>query len=169
MTTDSSTSARWLTARERKAWLSYVLTTQLLDEALDRQMQRDADMPFAYYMVMAMLSEAPGRSLRMSDLAEITNSSQSRISHAVARLEEIGLVERTKCPTDKRGNIAILTDAGQAAVEAAAPGHVEAVRRHLFDALTDEQVDQLTAICEAALSRLDPDGSIRAAHNPRRG
>ena len=154
---------RWLTPRERHAWLSYLLMTQLLDGALDRQLQRDAAIPHAYYLLMAMLSEAPGRSLRMSELAEITNSSQSRVSHAVARLEEAGWVRRERCPTDKRGSIASLTGAGYAAVVAAAPGHVEAVRHHLLDALTPDQVEQLIGICEAALDRLDPDASIRDA------
>jgi DNA-binding MarR family transcriptional regulator len=136
--------------------------TQLLEGALDRQLQREADIPHAYYLLLAMLSEAPDRALRMSELAEITNSSQSRVSHAVARLEEAGWVRREKCPTDKRGSVAILTDAGYAAVVAAAPGHVEAVRSNLFDALTPEQVEQLIGICEAALDKLDPDASIRA-------
>jgi DNA-binding MarR family transcriptional regulator len=158
-------SPRWLTPRERHAWLSYLVMTQLLDGALDRQLQRDADIPHAYYLLMAMLSEAPGRALRMSQLAEITNSSPSRVSHAVARLEEAGWVHREKCPTDRRGNVARLTDAGYAAVVAAAPGHVEAVRENLFDALSPEQVEQLIAICEAALARLDPDASARAARS----
>ncbi len=154
---------RWLTAAERRTWLSYLLTTQLLDQALDRQLQRDAGMPHAYYMILAMLSEAPDRALRMSELADITNSSPSRVSHAVARLEEAGWVRRDRCPTDKRGNIAVLTDAGYRVLAEAAPGHVEAVRHHLFDALTAEQVDQLAGICDALLGRLDPDGAIRAA------
>src|SRR3954469_3310736 len=119
---------RWLTPRERQAWLSYLLMTQLMDNALDRQLQRDADIPHAYYLLLAMLSEAPGRAMRMTELAEITNSSQSRASHAVAPREDAGLVRREKCPTDRRGSIAALTDAGYAAVVAAAPGHVEAVR-----------------------------------------
>jgi DNA-binding MarR family transcriptional regulator len=159
---------RWLSAGERHTWLSYLLATQLLEDALDQQMRRDAGLPHGYYLLMAMLSEAPGRSLRMTDLAEITNSSQSRVSHAVARLEEAGLVRREKCPTDRRGNTAVLTDAGYAAVVAAAPGHVEAVRAHLFDALTPEQIQQLTAICEAVVGRLDPDGHARAGRTPTR-
>jgi DNA-binding MarR family transcriptional regulator len=147
---------RWLTARERHAWLSYLLVTQSLENALDRQLRRDAALPHAYYLLMAMLSEAPGRALRMTDLAEITNSSQSRVSHAVTRLEEAGLVRRQKCPTDGRGSTAVLTDAGYAAVVAAAPGHVEAVRANLFDALTAEQIDQLIGICDAVLHRPAP-------------
>ena len=98
----AATAPRWLTDRERHAWLSFLATTSLLEDALDRQLQRDSDLPHAYYLLMAMLSEAPGRAMRMTQLAEITNSSPSRISHAVARLEEAGWVQRAKCPTDKR-------------------------------------------------------------------
>ena len=163
----AATAPRWLTDRERHAWLSFLATTSLLEDALDRQLQRDSDLPHAYYLLMAMLSEAPGRAMRMTQLAEITNSSPSRISHAVARLEEAGWVQRAKCPTDKRGSVATLTDAGLATVVAAAPGHVEAVRQGFLDALTPEQVEQLIGICEAALCRLDPDGAIRRARDPR--
>jgi DNA-binding MarR family transcriptional regulator len=153
--------APWLTDRERRAWMAYMTVTRLLDGALDRQLSQDAGMPHAYYMILAMLSEAPGGALRMSDLAGITNSSQSRISHAIARLEEAGWVCREKCETDKRGSFAVLTDLGYETLAAAAPGHVEAVRRYIFDALNPEQVDQLAGICEAILGRLDPDGVLR--------
>jgi DNA-binding MarR family transcriptional regulator len=85
----------------------------------------------------------------MNQLADLCQSSRSRLSHAVSRLEEAGWVRREACPTDKRGAEAVMTDAGYAAIEAAAPGHVEAVRRHLFDVLTDEQVRQLGEISAA--------------------
>jgi DNA-binding MarR family transcriptional regulator len=165
---DPEPATRWLTPAERRAWLAYLTVTRLLEEALDRQLQRDSGMPLAYYQIIAMLSEAPGATLRMTDLAEITNSSPSRMSHAVARLEEAGWVRRERSPTDKRGNLAVLTEAGLAAVVAAAPGHVAAVRAHLFDALTSAQVDQLLAVCEAVLQQLDPQGLIRAARSPSR-
>jgi DNA-binding MarR family transcriptional regulator len=158
----STDAPRWLDDRERRAWLSFITASHLLDGALDRQLSRDANMPHAYYMILAMLSEAPDRTLRMSALAERTSSSQSRISHAIARLEEVGWVRREKCPTDRRGNLAVLTPAGYETLASAAPGHVEAVRGYLFDVLEPEQVDQLAAICEAMLSRLDPDGALRA-------
>ena len=158
---NTSAEPRWLDADERTAWLSYLAVTRLLDEALDRQLSRDAGFPHAYYQILAMLSEAPERALRMSELAELTNSSQSRISHAIARLETLGWVRRRRCPTDKRGNIAVLTDQGFAVLAAAAPGHVEAVREYLFDSLTPEQVEQLAGICGAILDRLDPTGARR--------
>jgi DNA-binding MarR family transcriptional regulator len=112
-------------------------------------------MPHAYYEILVRLSESAGHTLRMSDLADACGSSRSRLSHAVARLEESGWVRREDCPTDRRGQLAVLTDEGYAVLKAAAPGHVEDVRRHLFDALTPTQVDQLRRISEAVLDTLD--------------
>jgi DNA-binding MarR family transcriptional regulator len=151
--------ARWLDKDQQAAWRALLATVRLLDDALDRQLQRDANMPHAYYMVLAMLSEAPRHTLRMTDLAQMVQSSQSRMSHAIARLEERGWVRREQCPTDKRGQNAVLTDEGYAVLVAAAPGHVQAVRENFFDRLTAEQVRQLREICEAALTRLDPTGT----------
>jgi DNA-binding MarR family transcriptional regulator len=139
---------RWLDDEEQRAWRSFLRAAAAIDEALDRQLQRDAGMPHAYYQVLAMLSEAPDRTLRMSQLAELTLSSASRLSHAVSRLEERGWVRREKHPTDRRGALAVLTDAGWEALRAAAPGHVEAVRRVLFDRLEPGQVAQLGAISD---------------------
>jgi DNA-binding MarR family transcriptional regulator len=158
----SGDETRWLEPDELETWLSYVAATSLLDGALDRQLQRDAGMPLAYYQILAMLSDAPGRSLRMSALAAITQSSQSRLSHAVARLESRGWVRRTPCSIDRRSTFAQLTEEGYAALAAAAPGHVCAVRRHLFDRLTPEQVQQLHEITRAVLSGLGvADGDAR--------
>lgn len=146
---------RWLDAGERAAWTSFLAASTLLEAALDRQLQRDARMPIAYYQILAMLSEVPGRALRMSDLAAVTQSSQSRLSHAVARLERHGWIRRTPCPDDGRSTLATLTGAGFEVLAAAAPGHVDAVRGHLFDRLTREQVGQLREICGAVLGGLD--------------
>ena len=146
---------RWLTDDEQRAWRAYLEATNLLFEALDRQAQTDAGMPHAYYEILVRLSEAPERALRMSDLATHTRSSRSRLSHAVARLEERGWVERRDCPTDRRGQVAVLTDAGFSALADAAHGHVEAVRTHLIDRLTSEQVGQLEAIGQAVLKGLE--------------
>jgi DNA-binding MarR family transcriptional regulator len=148
MTTDEG---RWLNADELAAWLSYVAATARLESALDRQLQRDSGMPHAYYQILAMLSDVPGRTLRMSDLAAITQSSQSRLSHAVAQLERRGWISRTPCPDDRRSTLATLTPAGFDALAAAAPGHVQTVREHLFDRLTCEQVQQLRDICRSVL------------------
>ncbi|HET6260588.1 MarR family transcriptional regulator [Pseudonocardia sp.] len=144
----------WLTADELKAWLSYVAMSTLLEAALDRQLQRDSAMSHPYYQILAMLSDVPGRTLRMSDLAAITQSSQSRLSHAVARLEANGWIRRIPCADDRRSTLAQLTEEGFAALAAAAPGHVRTVREHLFDRLTSEQVGQLREICRSVLSGL---------------
>jgi DNA-binding MarR family transcriptional regulator len=153
---------RWLDADEQRTWRAFFGATQLLFDRLDRELQRDVGIPHAYYEILVWLSEAPGRSLRMSELARRTRSSRSRLSHAVARLEERGWVNRRDCVTDKRGQIAELTDDGFAALAAAAPGHVAGVRAHLFDALTPEQVRQLRHISEAIMGPLDDDGAITA-------
>lgn len=150
---------RWLTDGEQRAWRAYLGVTALLPTALDHQLQRDSAISHASYIVLAMLSEAPGRALRMSELASRANSSQSRLSHTVARLEERGWVRRQRADEDRRGNVATLTDAGWDLVVAAAPGHVAAVRQYLFDALTPEQVGQLEEIFTTVLDVLDPAGT----------
>jgi len=111
-----------------------------------------------------MLSEAPERTLRMTALAQRTNSTLPRLSHVVSRLEGRGLVERSPVPDDRRATNARLTDLGWETIAAAAPGHVENVRRHVIDALTPDQVHQLHDIAGALLSRLDPDGLMTAVY-----
>ncbi|HVH21010.1 MAG TPA: MarR family transcriptional regulator [Pseudonocardia sp.] len=148
--------ARWLRSDELAAWMSYVAASALLESVLDRQLQRDSDMPHAYYQILAMLSEVPGRTLRMSDLAAITQSSQSRLSHAVTRLERRGWICRRPCPDDRRSTLATLTELGFQALETAAPGHVRTVREHLFDRLTCDQVRQLQEICQAVVVGMVP-------------
>jgi DNA-binding MarR family transcriptional regulator len=146
---------RWLDAEEQRTWRAFFAATQLLFDRLDRELQRDAGIPHAYYEILVWLSEAPDRSLRMSDLAQQTRSSRSRLSHAVARLEERGWVCRRGCDSDKRGQIAALTDSGFAALAAAAPGHVEGVRTHLFDPLSPTQIGQLREISERIVAELN--------------
>ncbi|MFG3701771.1 MarR family winged helix-turn-helix transcriptional regulator [Micromonospora sp. NPDC047620] len=145
---------RWLDPDEQRTWRAFLTASRALMETLDRELQHDAGMPHAYYEILVRLSEAPERRLRMSDLAEASGSSRSRLSHAVARLEAAGWVRREECPSDRRGQIAVLTDEGFATLAAAAPGHVEGVRRHLFDALSPAQVDQLRRISEALVDHL---------------
>ncbi len=149
-------ATRWLDQREQQTWRAFLAASRLLFDQLDRELQRDADMPHAYYEILVRLSEAPDRTLRMSDLADLTGSSRSRLSHAVTRLEERGWVRRVGCPTDRRGTFAELTEAGFDALDSAAPGHVAGVRKHLFDQLSHEQVDQLRQIAEAVTGHLDP-------------
>jgi DNA-binding MarR family transcriptional regulator len=148
------TEARWLNEDEQRAWRAFVESSKVLFDALDRQLQRDADMPHAYYEILVRLSEAPDRMLRMSQLADRTRSSRSRLSHAVARLEERGWVRREDCPTDRRGQLARLTDTGFDALAEAAPGHVDAVRGYLIEALTADQLGQLTSIGRAIVAKV---------------
>jgi len=156
------TEPRWLDEEEQRTWRAFLGATRLLTAELDRELQRDADMPHTYYEILVALSEAPGRTLRMNGLAELSQSSRSRLSHAVARLEEAGWVRRVACPTDRRGALATLTDEGFAALAAAAPGHVEAVRRHLFDVLTPDQVGQRGEISAAIVAGLTAPGGPRS-------
>ena len=150
---------RWLDEREQRAWRAYLAATRLLAAQLERELQRDSGMPHAYYEILVRLSEAPGRTLRMSELAEASESSRSRLSHAVARLEENGWVVRETCESDRRGAFARLTDEGFSALAAAAPSHVASVRTHLIDPLTPVQVDQLREISEAVLRGLGRHGA----------
>jgi DNA-binding MarR family transcriptional regulator len=154
---------RWLDEEQQRIWRTWLTVTELLPRVLDVQLQRDAGLSHAAYVVLAMLSEAPGRSRRMTDLARRANQSQSRLSHTVARLEERGWVRRERSPEDGRGNVAVLTDAGWDVVRAVAPGHVEAVRAALFDPLTGAQTRALGEALQAVLDRLDPDSSLRVA------
>ncbi|MET7702290.1 MarR family transcriptional regulator [Streptomyces sp. NPDC005485] len=140
-------TTRWLTPAEQRAWRSYVSASSLLEDTIDRQLQSEAGMPHLYYSVLAMLSEAPDRRLRMTDLAELLKITRSRLTYAVSRLENDGAVSREGCPSDKRGSIAVLTDEGLALLDQSAPGHVETVRAALFDHLTPEQIGQLEEIC----------------------
>jgi DNA-binding MarR family transcriptional regulator len=141
------TSTRWLTDTEQLTWRAFLEASQRLFEVLDHELQRDRDMPLAYYQILAMLSEAPDRTMRMSDLAAVTWSSRSRLSHAVDRLEDKGWIERASCPSDRRGAYAVLTDAGFAVLQSAAPSHVSSVWQHVFASLSPEQVTELGSIC----------------------
>jgi DNA-binding MarR family transcriptional regulator len=141
------------------AWVRMAAVLELLPAALDAQLRRDAGLTHFDYFVLAMLSEAPGRTLRMTALAEQTASTLARLSHVVQRLESRGLIERFPCPEDRRATNARLTEAGWEKVEESAPGHVDTVREYVIDALTPEQVTQLGAIADAILHRLDPDGA----------
>ncbi|MBB3084356.1 MarR family winged helix-turn-helix transcriptional regulator [Geodermatophilus sabuli] len=154
----------WLDRRQLRAWIRLRAVLELLPGALDTQLRRDADVTEFDYYALAMLSEAPGRTLRMTELARQTNATLPRLSHVVSRLEARGLVERFPCPDDRRATNARLTDAGRAKVQEAAPGHVATVRHHVIDALSDEQIDQLARIGDAILARLDPTGSMAATY-----
>ena len=155
---------RWLDDEERAAWLRLVAVVELLPGVLDAQLRRDDGLSHFDYFVLAVLSESPERTLRMTSLAAQTNSTLPRLSHVVRRLEDRGLLERFPCPEDARATNVRLTVAGWDKVQRAAPGHVANVRQHVIDALTPEQVAQLRAIGEAILGRVDPDGTMAATY-----
>ena len=146
------------------AWVRLAAVLELLPASLDAQLRRDSQLTHFDYYVLAMLSEAPGHTLRMTALAERTTATLARLSHVVQRLEKRGLIERFPCPEDRRATNARLTAAGWAKVEESAPGHVATVREYVIDALTDEQVAQLGQIADAVLHRLDPDGARSAIY-----
>ena len=149
------TTHRWLDDAEQRAWRQLAAVILKLPSELEAQLQRDAGMSHFEYWVTALLSEAPGRTLRMSQLASQANASLSRLSHVVARLEKRGWVTRRPCPDDARATLAVLTDAGWQQVRAAAPGHVATVRHLVFDALGSEDVDELARLCTSVLERVD--------------
>ncbi|MBN9611683.1 MAG: winged helix-turn-helix transcriptional regulator [Actinobacteria bacterium] len=144
----------WLSDREQQAWRSFLELTGTLTEHLDRELRHDAGIPHTYYQVLAMLSEAPDRALRMSDLAAAAWASPSRMSHAVDRLQEAGWVERRPAPGDGRGQIAVLTEAGHRKLTEAAPDHARTVRAILFDPLGPELLDAFAEVCRRALQQL---------------
>jgi len=145
----SVAETRWLNAEEQGTWHAFLLATRLLFAQLERDLQRGPGMPLTYYEVLSVLSDTPGRALRMSELATALQVSASRLSHAVSRLEGAGWVQRELCPADRRSWFARLTDTGLFVLEAAAPCHVESVREHLFDQLTSTQLDHLRDISES--------------------
>ena len=159
---------QWLDDSERAAWLRLIAVVELLPGVLDQQLRSSAGLTHFEYYVLAMLSEAPERTLRMTGLAQRTNATLPRLSHVVRRLEDRGLVERFPCPEDGRATNARLTEPGWEAVVAAAPGHVDTVRHHVLDPLSRKQLDQLREIGDALLSRLDPDGRMTVLYDPER-
>ncbi|MCX5381889.1 MarR family winged helix-turn-helix transcriptional regulator [Streptomyces sp. NBC_00083] len=151
-----TSAPNWLSDEEQRTWRAYLHATRLFEDHLDRQLQRDAGMPHVYYGLLVQLSQAPRRRLRMTELAKNAKITRSRLSHAVARLESNGWVLREDCPSDKRGQLAALTDAGYEVLERTAPGHVAAVRQAMFDRLSPEQVDQLGEIMRVMAQGLQP-------------
>lgn len=142
------TDVAWLSAVEYRAWRCFLEGTRTVFQALEQELQADAGMPLAYYDILVRLSEAPERTVRMVTLAKALDYSTSRLSHAVDRLQRFGWVRRESHPSDRRGQLAVLTDLGYERLVAAAPGHVAAVRAHLIDLLTPEQVEQLAEISQ---------------------
>ena len=157
---------RWLSDDEQRTWRSFLTASRLLWDRVERQLQQGAGLPHAYYEILVRLSEAPDRTLRMSQLASTSLSSRSRLSHAVARLEESGYVRRRPCPSDRRGQLASLTETGMERLRAAAPGHVEEVRELLFDRLSPQQQAALREISDVLAAHLSPEPLWPAAADP---
>ncbi|TCO43480.1 DNA-binding MarR family transcriptional regulator [Kribbella antiqua] len=153
---------RWLNEKEQQAWRAFIAAQRVVNSRIEQQLQRDAGIPHTYYEILVRLSEAADNRLRMSELADATLGSRSRLSHAVNRLEQAGWVRREGIESDRRGQVAIMTDLGRQKLVESAPGHVEEVRSAIFDALTEEQVEQLHDIC-ASLARHSGDTIDRAA------
>ncbi|HAM45751.1 MAG TPA: MarR family transcriptional regulator [Propionibacteriaceae bacterium] len=153
---DDPAEPRWLTAEERQAWLTLMAVVMRLPTALDAQLRAEADLSYFEYSVMAMLSEGPNHTRRMSVVAALTEGSLPRLSQVVARLEKRGYITRSPDPDDGRYTLASLTEAGWQKVVATAPGHVEEVRRLVFDPLNQSQVRQLAAIAGRISSAIDP-------------
>ncbi|MGS0686543.1 MarR family winged helix-turn-helix transcriptional regulator [Nakamurella sp. GG22] len=145
----------WLSDEQQHVWRDFLRLSGQLSGHIERDLQQAAGMPHAYYLILAMLSEAPRRSLRMNQLAEVVRASQSRVSHAVARLEEAGWVRRMPAPGDRRGQVAELTDAGFERLVEVAPSHAETVRSIMFDPLSPQQLKNFADICATILAALD--------------
>ncbi len=141
-------ATNWLTAREMRAWRTYIETYGDLISAIERDLA-EHDLTLGDYQVFVYLSEAPERSMRMCDLAELLQLSPSGLTRRLDGLVRAGFVEREASTDDRRVMLATLTPSGYAALEAAAPDHVASVRRHLFDHLDDDQVDALASIFQA--------------------
>ncbi len=139
---------RWLSAEEQKSWRAWLTMNLLLPEVLDRDLRAQMNIGLGEYEILVHLSEAPERRLRMADLAHRTLGSRSRLTHQISRMQAAGWVTREQCAQDHRGQWAVLTDAGFALIEAAAPVHVESVRRHLLDVLGPADFAHFGAMCD---------------------
>lgn len=160
---------RWLTPAEDRAWRAYRRMRARLDLQLTRDLANDSGLSEADYDVLSTVSEAPRRRLRLKDLAASMLWSSSRLSHHVARMQERGLVVREECVSDGRGAVVALTPAGWRTIRAAAPAHVDSVRRHLIDLLTPQEIDALGRIGETVVDHLDETELYGAAERVGRG
>jgi DNA-binding MarR family transcriptional regulator len=148
------TDTRWLSEDEQRSWRAWISMVILLSDQLGRELQQSHGLSLADYEILVRLSEAPDRRLRMSDLADVTLSSKSRLSHQVSRMEKAGLVVRTPCEEDRRGFWAELTGTGWERLVEAAPTHVNGVREHFVDQLSSEQLSELGQACQVVADEL---------------
>ena len=145
---------RWLTEEEQRAWRGLLRMTSQLNARMNRQLLQDYGVSLTDYDVLVVLSEAPQGRLRVFEVADALAWEQSRVSHQLARMQRRGLIAREYCASDARGAFAVLTESGRAAIERAAPAHVETVRQLVFDGLTHDQLAALTEITTRVLDRL---------------
>ena len=153
MAGQNATTPRWLNPAEMKAWRQYIIASRRLLEALDSDLE-DHELSMADYEVLAQLSDAPDRKMRMSELADVAMLSRSRLSHRIKVMEKAGWVKREACPVDKRGYFAVMTPKGWKAIVAAAPDHVESVRARFLDHLNKEDQKVLSEIFERVTDSL---------------
>lgn len=149
---------RWLDPRQERAWRALQFMHLRLDGELARQLAADAGLSYPDYVVLVALTDRPEGRMRLFELARTLGWEKSRVSHQVSRMAERGLVEKQKCGTDRRGAHVAVTARGRRELEAAAPGHVEAVRRLFVDRLTPEQLDAIADAAEAVLDGFDRAG-----------
>jgi DNA-binding MarR family transcriptional regulator len=147
---------RWLNAKQQRNWRSFLSVAIVLPDIFSKDLQDAHDLTLSDYEILVRLSESPDRCMRMSELAERVMSSRSRLTHQFDRLIKAGLVSRTICEEDKRGFNAVLTEAGFNKLVEAAPLHVESVRGHLVDVLSDEEFAKLGEISRKIFQALDP-------------
>jgi len=150
-----SSDFRWLTAEEQRVWRRWMTLNAQLSATLQRELQDDAGLSTQDYEVLVHLTDNPEGRVRVTDLARLMQWERSRVSHHVTRMERRRLVQRVECAEDGRGAFVVITPQGRAAIEQAAPGHVNTVRRLVFDALTTEEVHAFATIIEKALAQLD--------------
>jgi len=146
--------SRWLTDEEQRAWRGLLRMTSQLNARMNRQLLQDYGISLTDYEVLVVLSEAPQGRLRVFEIADALAWEQSRVSHQLARMQRRGLIVRQDCSSDARGAFAVLTQAGRAAIERAAPAHVETVRQLVFDGRGRDQLTALTEITSQVLARL---------------
>jgi DNA-binding MarR family transcriptional regulator len=152
---------------EARAWKAYACAARRLFAQIDRDMQRDAGLPISYWELLRHLVDAPGRAMRMSDLAEATQSAPSRLTHAVSQLESSGLVQRRQCTTDRRGCYAALTEKGAEAVTAAGDAATQSLRTHFLGSLSPADLSRLRGLSEAILGHLGTGCEAPAVRPPR--
>lgn len=145
------TETRWLDATEMAAWRAFLSTFHLLERRIEEQLKAEAGLTHPQYEILVRLADAPGRQMRMTELARGIVVSKSALTYQITQLEKAGLVERATCPSDDRGVLAVLTEAGTRCLERVAPGHVEVVRAYLIDHLTREELETMTT----AMSRTE--------------